>query len=225
MTSKIAPENASEFICVIASFFGWAGPDVTNVDIFNSLVEMMQATQNFMTIFTFHDQFQVKTWLLLSVVKRDLTSDDSFVFSKACTSVTNMFVEESVFPVSIQPEDETPPPSTIQDVAFGRGPVKAEILPIELRRARINAVFVCMRVAFRLYKRAAWAKQPVDKLFIEVSRKRLKMDEDQRNETDELTTMITTSHRKMTSSGTQQNIRTYDSTAHPLTSKNVGILR
>jgi hypothetical protein len=224
LSSKITPENASDFLGGITTFFSWTGADISN-EILNSAVELMQVVHDSLNMFTAHDQFQVRTWMLLSVVRKDLVSDDSFVFSKACASVLNGFLEESVFPSPVSPEEEPPPPTTIQDIAFGNGPVKTEGFPIELRRRRINAVFVCMRVAFRLYKRAAWAKQPVDKLFTEVSRKRLRMDEDQRNEADELTTMITASHRKMTSSGTQQNIRTFDSTAHPLISKNVGLLR
>ena len=228
MSAHMTPSNSIYFTDAMSDFFDWAGRDMKNSDVLHAAAALISVSETRLDAFTWTQTFQVHTWALLSSVQRDLGSDDSFVFSKACYRVVDLAIEKEVFPPPVHPEDEPPPPQGLRDVSRTDGLVSVKEegrISSELRRERIGAVLTCMRVAFKPYRRAAWAKQPVEKLFTEVSRKRLQIDEDQRNELDELTSMLTLMQRKITCGGTQHNIRTYDSTAHPLTTKKVGILR
>ena len=94
-----------------------------------------------------------------------------------------------------------------------------------LRRERTAATLVCLAAALPLYTRSLWAKQPLDKLFATVAQRRLQLSPDQREELDDLTTKVTLARRKTVSGKPAQTVRAFNSTAHPLKTKKVGLLR
>jgi len=165
------------------------------------------------SLFSTEERFQIETWHLLYSLKGALCCDDSFRFSKACRTVEARFNNEEMFP-------PPPPPDSLDETH----PQTFEP-PTTLRRSRIAATLACLRVALPLYTRAQWAKQPLDQLFAVAASRRLEVDGDQREELDELTTKITLAKRKHDSGKPVQTVRTYNSTAHPLKTKHVGILR
>ena len=146
-------------------------------------------------------RFQVETFHLATVTRQQLHTDDTVQFTKSCRRI------QSLVEALCSPAAET----------------SAEIDP-SLSRARKAVILVCMSDSFKLYKRQ-WAKQPVDLLFRAAAVKRLCFQDVQLEALDELTQAITIEQRASSANVGPRTIRTYDSTAHPLRQKNIGLLR
>jgi hypothetical protein len=142
-------------------------------------------------------RFKIQTLQLLTSVRKDLATDCTVQFTKTCKQV------QSLVDALQQPRDEE------QDL---------------LSERRQAGLLACMADAYKLYKRQ-WARQPVDFLLKAGAIKRLCFRGTQLDTMDNLTTAITLDQRASSSNTGPRTIRTYDSTAHPLRQKNIGILR
>ena len=145
--------------------------------------------------------YQLQTFNALVCIRASLSTDDSFTYNRACSDLKALIIQTAV---------------TDKD--------KRESRAVKDIRNRENAIFVCLDAAFRLYH-WSWAKQPCDTVYACASERRLNFSDDSRESLDALTMAITAAQRKDTSWSGPQTIRTYNSTAHPLLSKNVGLLR
>jgi hypothetical protein len=163
-------------------------------------------------------RFQLETFYALVCLRASLATDDSYTFNKACSELKAIIIQtfiddknaSSSSSSSISSDDQSDKPSVSQ--------ASAQVVNRE------NAIFVCLETAFRLYH-WSWAKQPCDTVYACAAERRLHFSDDSRESLDTLTMAITAAQRKDTSWSGPQTIRTYNSTAHPLLSKNVGILR
>ena len=155
--------------------------------------------------------YQLQTFNALVCIRASLSTDDSFTYNKACSDLKALIIQTAVCDKS--------------DSAQTQFEVDREIVSASNMKNRENAIFVCLDTAFRLYH-WSWAKQPCDTVYACASERRLNFSDDSRESLDVLTMAITAAQRKDTTSWSgPQTIRTYNSTAHPLLSKNIGILR
>mmetsp|Transcript_34986 Transcript_34986/g.65313 ORF Transcript_34986/g.65313 Transcript_34986/m.65313 type:complete len:330 (+) Transcript_34986:22-1011(+) len=187
----------------------------TSLSIASKLIDFFISRKD---CFSSQEVFEIQNWYLVYSVRNSLCCDDSFKFSKACQMVSELFDCSSMFPVTVtvdysqEGEDGTP---TTDDSA----PTAV------LKRDRVTATLQCLRAAQPLYTRALWAKQPLDKLVAIVVQRRLQLDPDQREQLDDLSTSFALAKRKAVSGKPTQTVRAFNSTAHPLQTKKVGILR
>lgn len=164
-------------------------------------------------------RYQLETFYILVCLRASLATDDSYTFNKACSELKAIIIQmfsngntenSSSSSSALSSNDQADKLSVSQ--------TSAQVLNRE------NALFVCLETAFRLYH-WSWAKQPCDTVYACAAERRLNFSDDSRESLDTLTMAITAAQRKDTSWSGPQTIRTYNSTAHPLLSKNVGILR
>jgi hypothetical protein len=164
-------------------------------------------------------RYELETFYILVCLRASLATDDSYTFNKACSELKAIIIEtftddkhatSSSSSSCISSSDQSDKPSVNQ--------ASAQVLNRE------NAIFVCLETAFRLYH-WSWAKQPCDTVYACAAERRLHFSDDSRESLDTLTMAITAAQRKDSSWSGPQTIRTYNSTAHPLLTKNVGILR
>jgi hypothetical protein len=80
-----------------------------------------------------------------------------------------------------------------------------------------------MEVALRAHQHG-WAKQPINDVVTAFSERRLLISEDLREALDSYTSFWVLQQRKESWTG-PKTIRSYDSLAHPLTTKRIGLLR
>ena len=145
--------------------------------------------------------YQLQTFNALVCIRASLSTDDSFTYNRACSDLKALIIQ-----------------TAMTDKGEGESRAEKDI------RNRENAIFVCLETAFRLYH-WSWAKQPCDTVYACASERRLNFSDDSSESLDVLTMAITAAQRKDASWSGPQTIRTYNSTAHPLLSKNVGLLR
>lgn len=174
------------------------------------------------SIFAKEQKFQLQTWYLLYSVKNSLCCDDSFRFSKACQVLAELFDCVDMFPPVVT-VDYTPMGDALLDKKEEIGLIGE--VGASPRRARVAATLTCLAAALPLYPRSLWSRQPLDKLFSTVTHRRLQLPPDQREQLDELSTTITLARRKAVSGRPAQTVRELNSTAHPLKTKKVGLLR
>ena len=155
--------------------------------------------------------YQLQTFNALVCIRASLSTDDSFTYNKACIDLKALIIQTAVCDKSDSAQTQSEE-------------VDREMISASNIENRENAIFVCLDTAFRLYH-WSWAKQPCDTVYACASERRLYFSDDSRESLDVLTMAITAAQRKDTSWSGPQTIRTYNSTAHPLLSKNVGILR
>lgn len=146
-------------------------------------------------------RFRIETFRLATVTRQQLHTDDTVQFTKSCRDI--QFIVEALF----SPDTES-----------------SEDVNSSLYETRKAVILTCMSDAFKLYKRL-WAKQPIDLLFRAAAVKRRCFKDAQLEALDELTQTITIEQRASSANVGPRTIRTYDSTAHPLRQKNIGILR
>lgn len=173
-------------------------------------------------LFSSKQRFQLQTWFLLYSVKNSLLCDDSFRFCRACQVVSELF--QVMFPAIVTADysEDAKKKDNEEDKDEGEEDKEPSAA---LKRDRTAATLVCLAAALPLYSRTLWAKQPLDKLFAAVAQHRLLLPSDQREQLDELTTAITLTRRKAVSGKPAQTVRAFNSTAHPLKTKKVGLLR
>ena len=190
-------------------------------------------------------QFSLDNWYLLYSVQCSLSSDDSYAFNKACVVVEKLFNCTSMFPTIVTVDyscssgssgssnDEAPVGSE-SGSGSSEGNTSEGVVESgsetyspthSLKRERVHATLECLRTAQPLYSRAQWAKQPLDKLFASVVQRRLLLDADHTALLDSLYTKVALQRRKDVSGKPVQTVRSFNSTAHPLQTKRVGILR
>lgn len=90
---------------------------------------------------------------------------------------------------------------------------------IERQKVLISVV----EVALRAYHNG-WARQPINDVVTAFSERRLLVSDELREALDSYTSFWVLEQRKESWAG-PKTIRTYDSVAHPLTTKRVGLLR
>lgn len=98
----------------------------------------------------------------------------------------------------------------------------------KVKRHRLEVILLCLKICYQVYVRSRWSKQPVESLYLTVSQWKLSIPfEDIREKLDEINTKLIQYQRKLISGGVSdiKTIRTYNSTAHPLKTKKVGVLR
>lgn len=161
-------------------------------------------------------RYQLETFYVLVCLRASLATDDSYTFNKACSELKAIIIQTFT-------DDKNATSSS--SISFDDQSEKSSVSKVSAHVLnRENAIFVCLETAFRLYH-WSWAKQPCDAVYACAAERRLHFSDDSRESLDTLTMAITAAQRKDTSWSGPQTIRTYNSTAHPLLSKNVGILR
>jgi hypothetical protein len=175
---------------------------------------LIEAIMNKQTCFDETEAFQVKSWELCIHTQNLLQTDDSFQFRKAMNVLKTCIENVSSKYLSDSNEFSSAEVDTSADVLIAKVHM----------RYRLQAIIKCMQVAYRCYNRD-WAKNPIEMTFLEASNRRLYFDPDLREELDKLTTSLTLERRKNTSWAGPQTIRTFNSVAHPLLQKKVGLLR
>lgn len=162
-------------------------------------------------------RYQLESFYILVCLRASLATDDSYTFNRACSELKAIIIQTFEGDKSASSSSYSS-----SDVQSAKSPSVSQVSAQVLNRE--NAIFVCLETAFRLYH-WSWAKQPCDALYACAAERRLLFSDDSRESLDTLTMAITAAQRKDTSWSGPQTIRTYNSTAHPLLSKNVGILR
>ena len=194
---KLDVENASQFIDTLQMLpISIIDPTAVYFPNICSLVCLIVDRLENTKAVTSDQQHMLKTLEFATIRRQDLQTDDTIQFTKACKDV-----QEGVDSLS---------QSSITDK-----------LLIERRKESILGV---MTSALRQYKRQ-WAKQPVELLFRAAASTRVSFEGSQLEALDELTNTMTREQRANTANIGPRTIRTYDSTAHPLRQKNVGVLR
>lgn len=184
------------------------------------------------TFFTEKQNFQIKSWYIQTYIIKELKkSDDSFHFSKVCQFI------QTEFQVNLFEDTTSSNTETTQDVinSDSKNSNDSENTnnPIhfsdEIKKHRLEVILLCLKVCYQIYSRSRWAKQPVESLYLTVSQWRLQIPyNDYRERLDEINTKLIQLQRKLISGGggsDVKTIRTYNSTAHPLKTKKIGILR
>ena len=173
--------------------------------------------------------YKLETYYILVCLRANLATDDSYTFNKACNELKALIIlmcsssssssDSSSSSAVIDSEINTDDPaSNDATVASIEAQAKAAVVKRE------SAVLVCLDTAFRIYH-WTWAKQPCDALYACAAERRLLVTDESRDGLDTLNMAITAAQRKDTSWSGPHTIRTHNSTAHPLLSKNVGLLR
>ena len=216
--AELNESNCVKFFQVLNDFFKEEQLPTATAVVAKNVVTYYKSQE---CIFSHEHKFLIQNWFLLYSVREDLRCDDSFQFSKACQYVSELFDCEEMFPVmkTVDYTDETQESNSRHVQGSVDTPGDA------LKKARVSATLSCLTTALPLYSRCMWAKQPLDQLFKIVALRRLQVDDDQREQVDELTTKITLARRKGISGKPAQTVRSYNSTAHPLKTKNVGLMR
>jgi hypothetical protein len=183
-------------------------------------------------IFSKNQLFQFNSWLIPTSLKYDLQSDDPFVFSKACRQLSELFDNQDMFPQQHSDDKIDDVDECIDDDGsdyVNNNEMKSDgnnsIIPTTLIDIRILYVIKSMKILLGVYFKS-YAIQPIDSLFTTISSKRLKISNiTYREMLDNIVTEKTQSSRKRQSGAKQHNIRTFNSTSHPISQKNDSILR
>ena len=168
--------------------------------------------------------YLLETYYVLVCLSASLATDDSYSFNKACNELKAIITNMHSCGSSRSGIDVSQNHTSEETSTTGSKGIKMEIISQSAKSNRENAILICLEIAFRIYH-WTWAKQPCDAVYACAAERRLLFSEEGREGLDLLTTAITTAQRKDNSWSGPQTIRTYNSTAHPLLSKNVGLLR
>ena len=160
--------------------------------------------------------YQLETFYTLVCLRAALATDDSFTYNKACIEL------KAIITLIQRKNDIEMSSSSSGNVVTANSELNS--ISAEDISNRENAIFVCLDTAFRIYH-WSWAKQPCDSIYACAAEGRLHFSDSSRDALDALTMAITAAQRKDTSWSGPHTIRTYNSTSHPLHTKNVGILR
>ena len=157
-------------------------------------------------------KYYVDSWFLETVVRRDISTDDTVQFSKSCRLV-------QTYAENLQKEH-----AAVHKHEDGR--TADDNLRIESAafKYRKQSIISCMKEVFRLYKRQ-WARQQIDSLFRTVSDRRLLFDGEQLEEIDGLFNKHAIEKYGASVNLAPIAVRAYDSTYHPARSKNLGALK
>lgn len=170
------------------------------------------------------NSYLVETYYILVCLNASLATDDSYTFNKACNELKAIVTQMSSCSSSGSCYEETQIQTIEEKCTTESNEIDVDMISKSAKMKRENAILICLETAFRIYH-WTWAKQPCDAVYACAAERRLHFSEESRVGLDTLTTAITTAQRKDTSWSGPQTIRTYNSTAHPLLSKNVGLLR
>lgn len=232
--AKLSSKSSSHFFPVFETFINSLPFELTKLlpeDSIRSLVKLFFDHEGY---FTDQQQFQIHTWYLqYYIVNLIKTTDDPYLFNRACQFITNEFNENYLVKKQQQQHDEI---NSLPSENESMKNENVEILNAEdpfyfsddMKRLRLNVILLCLKTCYHVYLRSGWTKQPIESLFLHVTQRRLLIPyEDIREQLDNLNTDFTQKQRKRLSGngGAVQTIRTYNSTAHPLRTKKVGILR
>ena len=168
--------------------------------------------------------YLLETYYVLVCLSASLATDDSYSFNKACNELKAIITNMQSCGSSSSGYDVGQNHTSEEIPTTGSNGIKSEIINQAAKWNKENAILICLEIAFRIYH-WSWAKQPCDAVYACAAERRLHFSEESREGLDTLTTAITTAQRKDNSWSGPQTIRTYNSTAHPLLSKNVGLLR
>jgi hypothetical protein len=251
--AKLSADNSQEFFDVLSSFMKSLPLDLTKHSLENSINTLMKIIYQQEHFFHSQNQFEIRTWYLQTVIATLLRgTDDSYLFNKSCQFISNQF-NENYFLKKKQFDDEEIPqeeengdrhdplPSLPSSHDPNTSLLPSDSTPItstatadpyffsdEIKRSRLNAILFCLKICYQVYLRSGWTKQPIESLYLHVTQRRLLIPyDDLREQLDDLNTQFTQKQRKKLSGngGVTQTIRTYNSSAHPLRTKKVGILR
>lgn len=230
--AKLSSKNSSQFFPVLETFIKSLPSELTKVnpeDAIRSLIKFYFDREGY---FTDQEQFQIHTWYLqYYIVNLIKTTDDPYLFNKACQFVTNEFNENYLVRKRAmnEVESETPVIETVNnDLVQILDTEDPYYFPDDMKVSRLNVILLCLKTCYHVYLRSGWTKQPIESLFLHVTQRRLLIPyEDIRDQLDNLNTEFTQKQRKRLSGngGAVQTIRTYNSTAHPLRTKKIGVLR
>ena len=185
-----------DFLCAIEEVC--AERDVVHKEFKQGVLQLVNALHDKISDASPILRFRMETLHILVVLQNNLVTDDSFEFAKCCSTIDNM--------ITSIPKDK----QELTDHLFNR---------------RLKAIMQCMRTAFKLYSTRPWSKQPVDGLYSSAAHCRLHFPIPLRDELDELITSLRNIQRKNASYTGPMNIRTFNSTAHPLRSSKYDVLR
>jgi hypothetical protein len=180
-------------------------------------------------------RFQITTWYLQTTIAHQLqTTDDPYLFNKCCQFVTSEFNEnyfvkkQNVDEIESEDNSSSVPLVTAVTMSDDSTLEDPYLFSNEMKRSRLEALLFCLQLCYQVYLRSGWTKQPIESLYLHITQRRLLIPyEDLRERLDDLNTQFTHKQRKRLSGtgGMIQTIRTYNSTAHPLRTKKVGVLR
>jgi hypothetical protein len=256
--AKLSADNSQEFFLVLSSLMNSLPLDLNKHPTENSINSLMKVVYQHEALFHPQNQFEIRTWYLQTVIAPLLRgTDDSYLFNKSCKFVSNEFSENyfikkkqldgddetppsddpnnssSLLPSDLSPLTDTSPPNdSINLSVVSVPPPSAAADPYffseEIKRSRLNAILLCLKICYQVYLRSGWTKQPIESLYLHITQRRLHIPfAELREQLDDLNTQLTQKQRKKLSGngGVTQTIRTYNSSAHPLRTKKVGILR
>ena len=231
---KISIENSQQFFNILQLLFNSlplelpkSSPSEESIHL---LITQYYDNQSF---FTSQQQFEIMSWYIQTVIVKELKrSDDSFQFQKICQFIQTEF-QNNLFE---RKQNTLSTDETIEDVEtkesndiLSSSPNLSDPFDYSdnIKRHRLEVILLCLKICYQVYIRSRWAKQPVESLFFTVSQLRLTIPyEDIRLRLDDINTKLIQYQRKLISGGNDiKTVRTYNSTAHPLTTKKIGVLR
>lgn len=163
--------------------------NITDSKFAAGYIAIFEALELKLECFSEMQRYRLTSFSFYGLERIRLVTDDSYLFSKSCSSVRTAIEK-----------------LTDKDVDD------------ELLTERQSVLLCCLETAFRNY-RWQWARQPCDAAFAIAAERRLLFAHELRDQLDELTTAIVTAQRKSSSSAPSHTFRAYNSTVHPLMSK------
>jgi hypothetical protein len=213
MEEKLNPSNVDTFFSVFVNFSpSLVDPTRSEFGVLCEIIALMR------TIITNHfpafasRKYCVDSWFLETIVRRDISTDDTIQFSKCCR-VVQTFAENLL-------KDITDARKRDGDISLDENKL-LDSAAVEYRK---QSIISCMKEAYRFYKRQ-WARQPVDSLLRAVADRRHLFDGKQLEELDSLLNMHARERNGASVNLAPVAIRAYDSTYHPIRSKNCSVLK
>jgi hypothetical protein len=244
--AKLSADNALDFYTVLVTFFDSLPLDVSKSPSKEAIYSLMRTCYQHISHFNPVQRFQIITWHLQTNIAHQLhTTDDPYLFNRCCQFITHEFNEnylvkkydiENTDPIPTAEDASLPsadPIPTAEDASLVTTSSASTVddpffFSNETKRSRLEAILFCLQICYQVYLRSGWTKQPIESLYLHITQRRLLLpSDDLRERLDDLSTQFTQKQRKKLSGtgGMIQTIRTYNSTAHPLRTKKIGILR
>jgi hypothetical protein len=230
--AKLSADNALDFYTVLVTFFDSLPLDVSKSPSKEAIYSLMRTCYQHISHFNPVQRFQIITWHLQTNIAHQLhTTDDPYLFNRCCQFITHEFNENYL--VKKYDIENTDPIPTAEDASLVTTSSASTVddpffFSNETKRSRLEAILFCLQICYQVYLRSGWTKQPIESLYLHITQRRLLLpSDDLRERLDDLSTQFTQKQRKKLSGtgGMIQTIRTYNSTAHPLRTKKIGILR
>lgn len=191
--------------------------NVADKQFAKSYINLFEILQLRITFFnnTLHN-YRILTFILYGLHHNLLITDDSFQFSKACRGISDI-IQNSFISFNVTNDKQFL-------LFYDEDDDQNEMTQYDINIERQKVILLCIEVAGEHYH-LAWARQPIDSLITILSEYKQYFDIDMIEQLNNIVAKMTLTKRKTASYSGPVTIRTYNSTAHPLSSKKAGVLR